>query len=157
MVAAARARGVPAEVRRWEDLEAGGFATVLCLGNSLAHARDRVAALRGMAAALAPGGRLVLTSRNWEAERARGSRVEHEHGLTRTWTIPSDPAAALTLALEAGGVAVELVCWPYSHEQLDADLRAAGLEPESSTWAPGSGPYVVTARAASGGSSRRPS
>ena len=42
----------------WEDLPpTGDFDAVLCVGNSLAHARDRVAALRGMAGALKPGGR----------------------------------------------------------------------------------------------------
>src|SRR5687767_99419 len=32
---------VPFEVRRWEDLEEDEFDTVLCVGNSLAHAADR--------------------------------------------------------------------------------------------------------------------
>jgi hypothetical protein len=39
-----------------------------------------------------------------------------------------------------------LRCWPFRHETLDEDLRAAGLEPASSTYDPEIGRYVVTAR-----------
>ena len=76
MVARTRARGVQAHVCRWEDLSGGPYDAVLCVGNSLAHARDRRAALAGMAGVLAPDGLLVVTSRNWERERAGGSRLE---------------------------------------------------------------------------------
>src|SRR5689334_20939257 len=66
-LAAARGVDVPARVCRWEELSwAGEFDAVLCVGNSLTHARDRRVALAGMAAALRPGGLLVVTSRNWE-------------------------------------------------------------------------------------------
>src|ERR1700712_1586394 len=60
----------------WEDLAAQGFDpfdVVFCVGNSLAHAagRDaRRAALRAMAGVMAPGGLLVITSRNFEQMRA---------------------------------------------------------------------------------------
>jgi SAM-dependent methyltransferase len=151
MVAATRARGVPAEVRRWEELAPGAFGTVLCVGNSLTHARDRRAVLRRMAGALRPGGLLVLTSRNWEAERERGSRTERDGAVTRAWTIPEDWDAPHRLVLDIGDVHVELTCWAFRHETLAADLNAAGLEPEVSTYAPDAGRYLVTARAGSGG------
>jgi 2-polyprenyl-3-methyl-5-hydroxy-6-metoxy-1,4-benzoquinol methylase len=67
---------------RWEDLPAHGldpFDAVLCVGNSLPHApgRDaRRAALHAMAAVLAPGGVLVLTTRNWELMRAGGGGLQ---------------------------------------------------------------------------------
>src|SRR5262245_22963207 len=48
---------LPARVCAWEDLPPGPrYSAVLCVGNSLAHAQDRRAALRAMAATLAPGG-----------------------------------------------------------------------------------------------------
>jgi hypothetical protein len=43
--------------------------------------------------------------------------------------------------------AERLVFWPFRHEDLEADLRAAGLEPSSSTYAPEVERYFVTARA----------
>ena len=36
--------------------------------------------------------------------------------------------------------------WPYRHETLDEDLRAAGLEPETTSYEPDVPNYVVTAR-----------
>ena len=40
----------------------------------------------------------------------------------------------------------ELTYWPFTHEELDADLRAAGWEPAVSTWSPDVDRYLVTAR-----------
>lgn len=124
MVARARARGVEAEVRRWEDLPAGAFDAVLCVGSSLAHARDRRAALSRMAGALRPGGLLLVTSRDWERERSRTERVG---AVTRRLDLEARPAR---IVLDVAGVHAVLEVWPFTRAELRADVRAAGLEPE---------------------------
>jgi len=155
---------VPAEVRRWEDLSGPPrFDAVLCVGNSLTHARDRRAALAGMERVLRPGGLLVVTSRNWERVRAGGSRLEvddelvERHGraavVVRAWSIPpawNEPHHMDNAVVfpGAGHVAERLEFWPFMPEQLDEDLRAAGLSPEPSTFAPDVDRYMATARAA---------
>ena len=54
------------------------------------HARDRLAALRGMVGALKLGGRLVLTSRNWDRdqpdERYEVSRDGRDALVTYAWS-----------------------------------------------------------------------
>ena len=116
---------MPARVCRWEDLPpSGDFDTVLCVGNSLPHARDRLAALRGMAGALTPGGRLVLTSRNWDREQ-RDERYEVERDgrralVTYAWT-GNDVDIAVTV--EGETVAERLTFWPFTHATL---LKRAG-------------------------------
>ena len=183
--ALATARGVALRtaVRRWEELAVseGPFAAVFCVGNSLTHAgprRDRRASLAAIAGVLAPGGLLVLTSRNWESVRAAGSRLEAadrlvERGgrrglVVRRWTIADgwderhelDVAVALIGA--DGGVelhAERLEFWPFRVRELDEDLRAAGLEPADSTYEPEVDRYAVTARrpgAGAGAGSPRP-
>ena len=56
---------------------------------------------------------------------------------------------ATEIEIEVDGVvhAERLAFWPFTHEELDADLRAAGWSPEASTWAPDVDRYLVTARA----------
>lgn len=174
MIARARAlaasRGVaPATaVRTWEELEGGPFDAVLCVGNSLVHASGRDArrgALAAMARVLRPGGLLVLTSRNWERVRARRSRLElgervvvrgGRRGLiARAWFVPErwDEPHALEVAVALLGdddaVATHselLAVWPFTHGDLLGDLRAAGLEPATDTYAPDAERYLVTAR-----------
>jgi SAM-dependent methyltransferase len=156
---------------RWEDLPAQGFApfdAVLCVGNSLAHAegRDaRRAALRAMAGVLAPGGLLVLTSRNFEGMRAAGTglqvfdHVVERHGrrgvviyswwLADAWQDAHGFDVAVALLGDDGAVTTRgerLRFWPYSHDMLREELRAAGLEPETSTFDPDVDRYVLTAR-----------
>jgi SAM-dependent methyltransferase len=169
----AAAHGVDLEARecRWEDLPAQGFApfdAVLCVGNSIPHAagRDaRCAALRAMTEVLAPGGRLVVTTRNWELVRATGGGlqafdeiVERPAGravvvyswwLAEDWDDRHEFDVAVALIGDDGSVRTvgeRLPFWPFRHETLDADLRAAGLEPESSTYAGDIDRYLVTAR-----------
>jgi SAM-dependent methyltransferase len=120
----------------WEELDEAGFEdsfdAVFCVGNSLVHAAGRDArcgALRAMGRVLRPGGLLALTSRNWARIRARG--------------------AAVVVFGDRGKVATQgerLSFWPFTPEMLDEDLDAAGLVPESSTFAPGVERYLVTAR-----------
>jgi SAM-dependent methyltransferase len=137
------------------------FDAVFCVGNSLAHAEDRPTALAAMARVLRPRGVLVLTSRNWERERAAGSRLEVDDRLverggrraliSRGWTITQDAITidvAVSIIDAAGMVktaAERLRVWPFTADELEHDLRRAGLEPQHSTYTPESERYLVTA------------
>lgn len=164
--------GFPAITCAWEDLTpervGGSFDAVFCVGNSLTHApgrESRRAALAAMASALRPDGLLVLTSRNWERQRSRGSGLEIADELVErqgrrglvvySWTIPemwdaphfSDVAVALIHPSgKATTVAERLSFWPFTHTDLDEDLRRSGLTPESSTYAEDVDRYLVSAR-----------
>jgi SAM-dependent methyltransferase len=165
----ATAHGVDlhATVCPWEDLPAavdGPFDAVFCVGNSLTHAAGvagRHAALAAMADVLAPGGVLQVTSRNWERLRARRPRLDVADQLTRragraalairAWTVPEahhlDVAVAeLDGHVVVGVTAEHLTFWPFTHEQLIAELRAAGLTPVSSSYSADADRYGVTAR-----------
>ena len=156
---------------RWEDLGAQGFDpfdAVLCVGNSLAHAPGREArrtALRAMAGAVKPGGRLVLTSRNFELMRAtdpglhvfdriverdgRRGVVIYSWWLADGWEDEHAFDVAVALVGDDGAVTTlgeRLRFWPYSRDALEDDLRAAGLAPETSTWSADVDRYLVTAR-----------
>jgi SAM-dependent methyltransferase len=171
--ALATAEGVDLDARqcRWEDLGAQGFApfdAVLCVGNSLAHAPGndaRRAALAAMAGVLAPGGVLVVTSRNFELIRAEPYRLKvFDHVVVRdgrpgvpiySWWVAEDWDdmhefdVAVALIGEDGTVTTageRLQFWPYRHETLDEDLRAAGLDPETTSYEADLPSYVVTAR-----------
>jgi SAM-dependent methyltransferase len=173
-LAAERQVALPAAVCRWEELAgrgwAGSFDAVLCVGNSLTHAAGRAArreALGQMASVLRPGGQLVLTSRNWERVRAQGSGLRladsivsrgGRRGLVvHAWTIAEDWEQPHELQVAVGLIGAldtvtthgeRLLFWPFTHQGLDEDLRAAGLEPESSTYAEDVERYMVTARGA---------
>jgi SAM-dependent methyltransferase len=168
--ALAEARGVAlrADVRAWADLRGGPYDAVLCVGNSLTHAqgrRGRRVALTAMARVLRPGGLLLVTSRNWERVRAGrpglevGERLVERNGVVglviRSWTIaehwtePHLLDTAVALIDGSGRVtthAERLPFWPFAHETLDAELRAAGLRPVDSSYAPDVDRYLVTAR-----------
>jgi len=156
----------------WEDLGRRGwdesFDVVFCVGNSLTHAAGKAhrrAALQGMASVLRDGGLLVLTSRNWERVREEGSGLQvadrlvergDERALViQAWTIPDgwEDRHFLDVAVArldgSGGVTTRserLSFWPFRHEELDDDLRAVGLSPESTTYAYETERYLVTAR-----------
>jgi SAM-dependent methyltransferase len=165
--------GVDVDVRqcRWEDLPEQGFApfhAVLCVGNSLPHAPGREArraALRAMAGALEPGGLLVLTTRNWELVRGSGGGLQvFDHVVVRdggpgvvvySWWVAEDWDdrhefdVAVALIGDDGAVTTHgerLPFWPFRRETLDEDLRAAGLEPDTSTYDAAVDRYLVTAR-----------
>lgn len=170
-LAAEHGARLAAATRTWEEGGWDGpFDAVLCVGNALVHAAGgaaRRAALGAMAAVLAPGGLLAITSRNWERVRERGSAFDvgerlvtrgGRAGLTiHTWTIPGDWDArhelhvAVALVADDGTVTTHaelLELWPFRHETLDADLCAAGLRVATSTYAPDADRYLVTARPA---------
>ena len=171
-VAADHGVEMPAITCAWEELTpecvGGPFDAIFCVGNSLTHApgRDaRRAALAGMGSVLHPGGLLVLTSRNWERQRGRGSGLEiadeliQRHGrpglVVYSWTIPEswdDPHfldVAVALIDPSGKVtttAERLSFWPFTHTALDEDLRQTGFTPETSTYTPDVDRYLTTAR-----------
>ena len=155
---------------RWEELpdqQFEPFDAVLCVGNSLAHAvarAGRQAALAAMADVLRGQGLLVVTSRNWEVVRTRGSGIELDdrtidrHGrpglVVHAWTIPEtweqphhlDVAVALLDNLPSVTTKHErLTFWPFTHQSLEQDLQAAGLTPSTSTYAAAAERYLVTA------------
>jgi SAM-dependent methyltransferase len=163
---------VRAERRAWDELEGAGwddrFAAVLCVGNSLVHAageRGRRAALRAMARVLSPDGTLAVTSRNWEWMRtqAPGVRVA-ERLVTRggvrglvidawahadRWEDRHEADVVVALIGDDGVVSSHgerLPYWPFTHAGVCDDIRAAGLEPTSSTWTSEVERYLVTAR-----------
>jgi SAM-dependent methyltransferase len=171
-LAAHRGVRLRAQRRTWEELD-GTFDAVLCVGNSITHAEGRErrrAALAAMAGVLADGGRLALTSRNWELVRDGGSRLEVADRLVRrgdveglpihVWTIPDawDMPHRLDVAVAFPGadgqvetVGESLAFWPFTHDELTEDLRAAGLAVEASTYTPGVERYLVTTRRSAAG------
>jgi SAM-dependent methyltransferase len=156
----------------WEELDrqrwGEAYDAVFCVGNSLTHApgRDaRRAALAQMRGVLREGGLLVVTSRNWERVRAAGSGIRVPDRLAQrdgrrglvvySWTIPArweEPHELdIAVAILGDGGAVtprtqRLTFSVFTGEALDADLRASGLTPVSSTYDPDADFYAVTAR-----------
>jgi SAM-dependent methyltransferase len=156
----------------WVDLAPGRIAgpvdAVFCVGNSLTHAPGREArraSLAGMASVLRPEGRLVLTSRNWELQRSRGSGLEindelvKRHGrsglviynwtIAQSWDAPHYLDVAVALIDPSGNVPTtseRLSFWPFTHTGLTEDLRDSGLTPESTTYTTEVDRYLVTAR-----------
>jgi SAM-dependent methyltransferase len=155
----------------WNELpdhfDDASFDMVFCVGNSLHHAegaRGRSAALASMSRLLRPGGRLVLTSRNWELVRAAGSRLDIRDHLVRRngrdavvayrWEIAQhweqEHRIEIAVArLEADGsvdVCSELLSsWPYRYADLMSGLQGVGLTVETSTFDPRAENYMVVA------------
>jgi hypothetical protein len=118
-----------------------------------------------MAGVMRPGGLLVLTSRNFEQIRAEPYRLKvFDHIVVRdgrpglviySWWVAGDWDdmhefdVAVALIGEDGAVTTpgeRLQFWPFRHETLDEDLRAAGLDPDTTTYEPDAPNYLVTAR-----------
>ncbi len=118
-----------------------------------------------MAGVLRPGGLLVLNSRNWELVRDEGSglRISEqlvERGGRRAlvvygWSLGDSWAdrhhldIAVAIVEPAGNVsshAERLAFSPFRHEDLDADIRSAGLVTTHSTYAPTVDFYLITAK-----------
>ncbi len=164
---------VVAQVVAWSELASyfapSTFALVFCVGNSLAHAEgtsERVAALRAMAGLLAPGGQLVLTSRNWELVRARGSRTDVGGRVVRrgdvdgvviyNWQIEDRWEDEHHLDIAVAQIAADgsvttgserLSIWPFRPADLISELRSVGLTVAGSTHSPNEEGYLVVAAA----------
>jgi SAM-dependent methyltransferase len=142
------------------------FDMVFCVGNSLHHAEGvegRSAALASMSRILRPGGRLVLTSRNWELVRAGGSRLDIRDQLVRRngrdalviyrWEIPpqwEEHHIEIAVAEVAADGSVKthselLSCWPYRYDELRHELHSVELRIETSTFDPEAEGYMVVA------------
>jgi SAM-dependent methyltransferase len=155
----------------WNELpdhfDDASFDMVFCVGNSLHHAEGaagRSAALVSMSRLLRSGGRLVLTSRNWDLVRAGGSRLDVRNRLVRRngrdavvayrWEIPQhweqEHHIEIAVArLDADGsvdVCSELLSsWPYRYDDLVSALQRVGLTVEKSTFDPRAEDYMVVA------------
>jgi SAM-dependent methyltransferase len=168
-LAAAHNAKLSATTCSWEDIPGQHFEpfdAVLCVGNSLAHASGRAgrqAALAAMAGALRDHGLFVVTSRNWEQVRRRGSTINVDQRATerdgrsglviRAWTIPDtweqphdvDVAVAFLDHLPVVTADHErLTFWPFTHQALEQDLHAAGFTLSASTYTANAERYVVT-------------
>jgi len=138
-----------AATRLWEELDGGPYDAVFCVGNSITHARERRSALAGMRGVLRDGGLLALTSRTWELPQAEGEEVVERRGrrarVRYTWHAGEFEVA---VAFDDGTSHSErLAYWPFTHEELRADLVATGFEPATSTFSLEAPRYLVTARA----------
>ena len=155
----------------WEDLpdhfDPSSFDLVICVGNSLCHARGasgRHAALATMSRLLNPRGRLVLTSRTWERVRAGGSRIDvhdrlvsrsgHEALVIYSWQIERVWEQEHHLEIAVAQVRLDgsvltrserLSFWPYRYDELIAELGSAGLGVVESTFDPDTDQYRVVA------------
>jgi hypothetical protein len=110
---------------------------------------------------------LVLTSRNWELVRDRGSRLDIGDRLVRRngrdavvvyrwevaphWEEEHHIEIAIAIVDAAGSVDVRselLSCWPYRYDQLDVELHRLGLRTEMSTFNSEAENYMVVANKA---------
>jgi SAM-dependent methyltransferase len=164
---------VQASVCAWEQLPSRGwearFDVVFCVGNSLPHAAGRAArraALRAMALSLRDGGLLVVTSRTWEQVRADGTRLQvadrlvvrdgrrglpiYSWMIPPAWDAPHHFDVAVALIGDDGAIVTHrerFAFWPFTEDELCADLRAVGLTPQAGAVpADKPGRYLVTAR-----------
>lgn len=150
-----------------DHLEDSTFDLVFCVGNSLGHAEGtagRLIALKAMSQLLNPGGRLVLTSRNWELVRSAGSWVDVRDRLIRRndcdavvsyyWQIAQrweqEHFLEIVVARIGGEGAVRacserLSIWPFRYEDLVAELESVGLTVETTTFHPAREGYRVVA------------
>jgi SAM-dependent methyltransferase len=161
-LAAERGVTVQTATRTWAELDGERFDAVLCVGNSLTHARGRAGrrtALHGMRGVSRDGALLVITSRNWERPQAGGDEPVERDGrraaVRRIWHGGEPPRLQIVVTLDDGSTyGEELSYWPFTHAELDEDLRAAGFEPEASTWTADAERYAVTSRANASNASR---
>ena len=154
-LAAERGVALQTATRTWAELGGERFDAVLCVGNSLTHAGGRAGrrtALDGMRRASRDGALLVITSRNWERPQAGSDETVERGGrraaVSRIWRGGEPPRLQILVTLDDGSTyGEELSYWPFTHGELDEDLRATGFAPESSTWAPDADRFLVSARA----------
>ena len=161
-LAAERGVALQTATRTWAELDGERFDAVLCVGNSLTHAGGRAGrrtALDGMRRVSRDGALLVdhlaqLGAAAGRRRRDRRARRPPRRGAAR---LARRRAARLQIfvTLDDGSTyGEELSYWPFTHDELDEDLRAAGFEPEASTWTADAERYAVTSRAKVSNASR---
>ena len=175
MVARARARmaaeglDVPLRHCPWQRLPEEfdeRFDLAVCCGNAVGHCRDEadmIQSLRAIHGVLAPGGRLVLDTRNWEKLLADRQRYKcwglRERDGARcvplcVWTFPESAGAPavvdVVMPIERDGEvqlrSYPITYHPFGHEQLLARLAAAGFVDVESEFAPQQRSYMVICR-----------
>ena len=153
----------------WDELpahlEPSTFDVVFCVGNSLGHAEGaagRLAALGAMSRLLKPGGRLVLTSRNWQLVRSAGSRVDIRDRLVRRndrdavvsyyWHIAQQWEQEHFLEISVAQIELDgavracserLSIWPFRYQDLVAELKTVNFEVVTTTFDPSADGYTV--------------
>ena len=73
--------------------------------------------------------------------------------MIRSWRANRLDVAVAVLGADGtvSTVRESLAFWPFTHTELDEDLRTAGLTPATSTYAPDADRYLVTARRSAAG------
>ena len=142
------------------------FDIAFCCGNAIGHCQDEtemIASLRGMYEVLAPGGLLVLDSRNWEKLRAERPRfhllgVRHREGRRcipmYVWTFPRrwrDAHVIEVVLIFEEGHRVWHTCYPIAYhpfrfEELIDRMASAGFVDIDSDYDLSKNGYCVTGR-----------
>ena len=142
------------------------FDVVFCCGNSIGHCEDEtqmIASLRGMYEVLAPGGLLVLDSRNWEKLRSERPRfhllgVRHRDGRRcipmYVWNFPGrwrDPHVIEVVLIFEEGHLVSHHCYPITYhpfhvEELLDRMESAGFVDVATDYDSSRDSYLVTGR-----------
>jgi SAM-dependent methyltransferase len=154
----------------WQDLPAkltGRFDLAICLGNAMVHTGSTPAMVESLASirdVLAPEGKLIVDSRNWELMYSSWPRiitapqVRERRGLRCTslyiWTIPESfdrPCRAEIVFLfenQAGELSHhrhELSFQPFGHADLRMALESAGFQITADSFDPAAHSYAVMA------------
>ena len=100
-----------------------------------------------MRGVLRDGGVLALTSRTWELPQEEGEEVVERGGRRARVTYAWHPGEfEVTVTVDGATHSERMAYWPFTHEELQADLLATGFEPTASTFSLGAARYLVTAR-----------
>lgn len=165
---------IPAARAEWAHLSealpataAERFDAVLCIGNSLVHAAGTdamIRALQGMRGVLKPSGAIAVDSRNWEKLHRAGSHVHvADAPIERdgqrcialyAWEIPeewaADHVARLVFVFEKSSTLTSrhhtIRFRPFTHEQLQERLCAAGFDVIDTDFDTASDRYSIVAR-----------
>jgi SAM-dependent methyltransferase len=154
----------------WQDLPAkltGRFDLAICLGNAIVHVGSTpamVESLESIRDVLAPEGKLIVDSRNWELMYSSWPRiitapqVRERRGLRCTslyiWTIPEGfdrPCQAEIVFLfedQAGKLShhqYELSFQPFGHADLRKAVEAAGFQITADSFDPAAHSYAIMA------------
>ncbi len=149
---AAGADGANVITSTWAGLpahfEPDSFDAIFCIGNSIAHAPNALAAIGAFEAfrsILAPGGMLVLDTHDWELVHGAGSRGEIEPRIverdgtrcvrTYSWHVPEafgDPHVLEIAPIFLDGDSATLrsypvTMWPFTRAELKRRLTDAGF------------------------------